>query len=105
MRVAKALTEDNMIHCLLKFGESCGYQSHMVSAKAVWKCQGSLPEAQRHITIERTLSMIMRHPEGEDERHQQVFDEDAPVAQQAEAAGLNPAQYRFKSGQEYHNER
>ena len=25
--------------------------------------------------------MIMRHPEGEDERHQQVFDEYAPVSQ------------------------
>ena len=49
--------------------------------------------------------MIMRHPEGEDERHQQVFDERAPVAQQAEAAGLNPAKYRFKADQEYHTGR
>lgn len=31
----------------------------------MWKCQRSLLEAQRHITIERILSGVIRHPEGE----------------------------------------
>ena len=45
--------------------------------------------------------MIMRHPEGEDERHQQVFDEEAPVSQQAEEAALKSAQCWFDSSQEH----